>query len=231
MKKQRRPGGRPAARPGHRRQPDVRRHARAPRHIVGATLEAARGSGRARRSTPPTSAAGCTTRWPSRRAASASTTTSAIAIRWLLDDGRRAGRVRRHRRAPRRRCAGDLLRRPAGADDQPAREPADAVPRHRLPAESGGPGAEGTAVNVALPPGTGDAGWLRAFHAVVPAAAARLRAERPGDPARLRLPPGRSARPPDLSSTVSGRPTWRCTTWPTRSARDAGSPPAAAGTP
>jgi acetoin utilization protein AcuC len=32
----------------------------------------------------------------------------------------------------------------------------------------GGPGAEGSAVNVALPPGTGDAGWLRAFHAVVP---------------------------------------------------------------
>lgn len=33
----------------------------------------------------------------------------------------------------------------------------------------GGPGgAEGTAVNIALPPGTGDAGWLRAFHAVVP---------------------------------------------------------------
>ena len=28
--------------------------------------------------------------------------------------------------------------------------------------------AEGSAVNVALPPGTGDAGWLRAFHAVVP---------------------------------------------------------------
>ncbi|NLU70229.1 acetoin utilization protein AcuC [Streptomyces sp. HNM0574] len=34
--------------------------------------------------------------------------------------------------------------------------------------ESGGPGAEGTAVNVPLPPGTGDAGWLRALHAVVP---------------------------------------------------------------
>lgn len=32
----------------------------------------------------------------------------------------------------------------------------------------GGPNAEGTAVNVALPAGTGDAGWLRAFHAVVP---------------------------------------------------------------
>ncbi|MFG2072057.1 acetoin utilization protein AcuC [Nonomuraea maritima] len=29
-------------------------------------------------------------------------------------------------------------------------------------------GAEGTSVNVALPAGCGDAGWLRAFHAVVP---------------------------------------------------------------
>ena len=28
--------------------------------------------------------------------------------------------------------------------------------------------AEGMAINVALPPHTGDAGWLRAFHAVVP---------------------------------------------------------------
>ena len=35
--------------------------------------------------------------------------------------------------------------------------------------ETGGPGAEGTAVNVALPSGTGDAGWLRALDAVVPA--------------------------------------------------------------
>jgi acetoin utilization protein AcuC len=34
--------------------------------------------------------------------------------------------------------------------------------------EIGGPGAEGTAVNLPLPPGTGDAAWLRAFHAVVP---------------------------------------------------------------
>jgi acetoin utilization protein AcuC len=32
----------------------------------------------------------------------------------------------------------------------------------------GGGAAAGTAVNVAFPPGTGDAGWLRAFHAVVP---------------------------------------------------------------
>jgi acetoin utilization protein AcuC len=37
-----------------------------------------------------------------------------------------------------------------------------------FPQDHGGPGAEGSAVNVALPPGTSDGGWLRAFHAVVP---------------------------------------------------------------
>lgn len=37
-----------------------------------------------------------------------------------------------------------------------------------FPGDTGGEGAEGSAVNVALPPGTADAGWLRAFHAVVP---------------------------------------------------------------
>ncbi len=42
--------------------------------------------------------------------------------------------------------------------------------------ESGGPGAEGMSVNVGMPPGTGDGGWLRAFHAVVPPL---LRAFRP----------------------------------------------------
>lgn len=36
-----------------------------------------------------------------------------------------------------------------------------------FPDEIGGPHAEGSAVNVALPPGTGDAAWLRAVHAVV----------------------------------------------------------------
>ena len=36
------------------------------------------------------------------------------------------------------------------------------------PSESGGPGAEGASVNVGMPPGTADGGWLRAFHAVVP---------------------------------------------------------------
>jgi acetoin utilization protein AcuC len=37
-----------------------------------------------------------------------------------------------------------------------------------FPDEIGGPGAEGTAVNIAVAAGTGDSGWLRAFHAIVP---------------------------------------------------------------
>ncbi|WP_026874626.1 acetoin utilization protein AcuC [Jiangella gansuensis] len=46
--------------------------------------------------------------------------------------------------------------------------PRTLFPGTGYPEETGGPGAEGSAVNVALPPGTTDRGWLRAFHAVVP---------------------------------------------------------------
>jgi acetoin utilization protein AcuC len=54
--------------------------------------------------------------------------------------------------------------------------PRTLFPGTGYPDETGGPGAEGSAVNVALPPGTNDRGWLRAFHAVVPGA---LRSFRP----------------------------------------------------
>ncbi len=46
--------------------------------------------------------------------------------------------------------------------------PRTLFPQTGWPEETGGEGAEGSAVNVALPAGTGDEGWLRAFHAVVP---------------------------------------------------------------
>ncbi|UNZ17930.1 acetoin utilization protein AcuC [Streptomyces sp. 891-h] len=46
--------------------------------------------------------------------------------------------------------------------------PGTLFPGTGWPEECGGEGAEGSAVNVALPPGTGDEGWLRAVHAVVP---------------------------------------------------------------
>ncbi|MEU3956295.1 acetoin utilization protein AcuC [Streptomyces achromogenes] len=46
--------------------------------------------------------------------------------------------------------------------------PGTLFPGTGWPQETGAGAGEGTAVNVALPAGTGDAGWLRAFHAVVP---------------------------------------------------------------
>ena len=46
--------------------------------------------------------------------------------------------------------------------------PATLFPGTGWPSETGGPDADGYAVNVALPGGTPDAGWLRAFHAIVP---------------------------------------------------------------
>jgi acetoin utilization protein AcuC len=53
--------------------------------------------------------------------------------------------------------------------------PADMFPFTGLPGETGGPGAEGSAVNVALPAGIKDARWLRAFHAIVPPLLAQFR--------------------------------------------------------
>lgn len=41
-------------------------------------------------------------------------------------------------------------------------------PGSGFPGDTGGPKAPDSAVNVALPPGTDDSGWLRAIHAVVP---------------------------------------------------------------
>lgn len=46
--------------------------------------------------------------------------------------------------------------------------PASLFPGTGWPADTGGPKAPGSAVNVALPSGTGDQGWLRALHGVVP---------------------------------------------------------------
>jgi acetoin utilization protein AcuC len=53
--------------------------------------------------------------------------------------------------------------------------PATLFPGTGRPTETGGAGAEGSAVNVALPAGTRDAGWLRALHAVVPPLLRRFR--------------------------------------------------------
>ena len=74
--------------------------------------------------------------------------------------------------------------------------PATLFPGTGLASEIGSGDGRGYAVNMPLPAFTGDAGWLRAFDAVVPAAAARLPARGAGQPARLRQPPARPAGPP-----------------------------------
>ncbi len=92
----------------------------------------------------------------------------AVGIAWLLDQG--AGRIGyvdvdvHH---------GDGVQ--AAFYDDPRvltislhESPETLFPGTGRPDETGGPNAEGSAVNVALPAGTGDAGWLRAFHAIVP---------------------------------------------------------------
>ena len=92
----------------------------------------------------------------------------AIAIAWLLDQGvERIGYVDidvHH---------GDGVQ--AAFYDDPRvltislhESPATLFPGTGRPSETGGPDAAGSAVNVALPAGTSDPGWLRAFHAVVP---------------------------------------------------------------
>ena len=100
-----------------------------------------------------------------------------------------------------------------------------------FPDETGGPGAEGSAVNVALPAGTRDAGWLRAFDAVVPPL---LRAFAP-DVLVTQHGCDTHATDPlaDLLLSVDGqpaRPTCACTSSRTRWPAAAGSPSAAAAT-
>jgi acetoin utilization protein AcuC len=53
--------------------------------------------------------------------------------------------------------------------------PMTLFPGTGFPVELGGPTAQGSSVNVALPPHTADGAWLRAFHAVVPSLLAAFR--------------------------------------------------------
>ncbi|SCG04577.1 acetoin utilization protein AcuC [Streptomyces sp. MnatMP-M17] len=55
--------------------------------------------------------------------------------------------------------------------------PRTLFPQTGWPEETGGGAGAGSAVNVALPAGTGDEGWLRAFHSVVPELLADFRPE------------------------------------------------------
>ncbi len=142
---------------------------RASRHVVGATLEAARQVWTGQAIHAANIAGGLHHAMPRAVSGFCVYNDVAVAIRWLLAHG--AERVAyvdvdvHH---------GDGVQKIFWDDPRvltiSLHETGEMLfPGTGFPTETGGPEAIGTSVNVALPPGTADAGWLRAFHAVVPA--------------------------------------------------------------
>lgn len=137
-------------------------------HIVGATVEAARRVWAGEVVHAANITGGLHHAMPDRASGFCVYNDVAVAIQWLLDNG--AQRVAyvdvdvHH---------GDGVERIFWDDPRvltiSLHETGQMLfPGTGFPEDIGGAGAEGSAVNVALPPGTADAGWLRAFHAVVP---------------------------------------------------------------
>ncbi len=137
-------------------------------HVVGATVEAARRVWSGEVLHAASISGGLHHAMPDRASGFCVYNDVAVAIRWLLDHGARKVAyvdVDVHH--------GDGVQAVFWDDPRvltiSLHETGQMLfPGTGFPEEVGGPGAEGTAVNVALPPGTADAGWLRAFHAVVP---------------------------------------------------------------
>ncbi|HET8716933.1 MAG TPA: acetoin utilization protein AcuC, partial [Nocardioidaceae bacterium] len=137
-------------------------------HVVGATVEAARRVWSGETLHAANVAGGLHHAMPGRASGFCVYNDVAVAIRWLLDQG--AERVAyvdvdvHH---------GDGVEHVFYNDPRvltiSLHETGQMLfPGTGFPTDTGGPDAPGSAVNVALPPGTSDGGWLRAFHAVVP---------------------------------------------------------------
>ncbi|GAB2589920.1 acetoin utilization protein AcuC [Microlunatus antarcticus] len=136
--------------------------------VVTATVEAARQvwEGPARRAS--NIAGGLHHAMPDRTSGFCVYNDVAVAIQWLLDQG-----VERVAYVDVDVHHGDGVQKVFWDDPRVMtvslhETPVCLFPGTGFPTEIGGPDALGSAVNVALPPGTGDAGWLRAFDAVVP---------------------------------------------------------------
>ena len=140
----------------------------ASRHVVGASIEAARQVWEGRVEHAANIAGGLHHAMPDRASGFCVYNDIAVAIKWLLDQGAKKVAyvdVDVHH--------GDGVEQIFYNDPRvltiSLHETGQMLfPGTGFPKHNGGPDAPGSAVNVALPPGTGDAGWLRAFHAVVP---------------------------------------------------------------
>jgi acetoin utilization protein AcuC len=137
-------------------------------HVVGASIEAARRVWSADVLHAANIAGGLHHAMPANASGFCIYNDVAVAIQWLLDQG--AGKVAyvdvdvHH---------GDGVQQIFYDDPRVLTISLHQSPRTLFPGtgfatETGGPGAPGCAVNVELPPGTDDSGWLRAFHAVAP---------------------------------------------------------------
>jgi acetoin utilization protein AcuC len=137
-------------------------------HVVGASVEAARQVWRGERLHAANIAGGLHHAMPDRASGFCIYNDVAVAIRWLLEQGARKVAyvdIDVHH--------GDGVQHVFYDDPRvltiSLHETGQMLfPGTGFPKDTGGPEAEGSAVNVALPPGTTDSGWLRAFHAVVP---------------------------------------------------------------
>jgi acetoin utilization protein AcuC len=140
----------------------------AARHVVGASVEAARRVWEGEAIHAANIAGGLHHSMPDQASGFCVYNDIAIAIRWLLDHGAKKVAyvdVDVHH--------GDGVQHIFYDDPRvltiSLHETGQMLfPGTGFPADAGGPNAIGSSVNVALPPGTSDAGWLRAFHAVVP---------------------------------------------------------------
>jgi acetoin utilization protein AcuC len=140
----------------------------AARHVVGASLEAARRVWDGEAIHAANIAGGLHHAMPDHASGFCVYNDVAVAIRWLLDHGAKKVAyvdVDVHH--------GDGVQQIFYDDPRvltiSLHETGQMLfPGTGFPGETGGPDAVGSSVNVALPPGTGDAGWLRAFHALVP---------------------------------------------------------------
>src|SRR4051812_13555610 len=140
----------------------------ASRHVVGASIEAARRVWDGEVDHASNISGGLHHAMPGKASGFCVYNDVAVAIRWLLDQGAKKIAyvdVDVHH--------GDGVERVFYDDPRvltiSLHETGQMLfPGTGFPTDTGGPTAEGSAVNVALPPGTADAGWLRAFHAVVP---------------------------------------------------------------
>ena len=148
--------------------PTFARMHEASRHVVGASIEAARQVWTGNVQHAANIAGGLHHAMPDRASGFCVYNDVAVAIKWLLANGARKVAyvdVDVHH--------GDGVERIFWDDPRVLTVSLHETGQMLFPGtgfanDIGGEEAQGSAVNVALPPGTSDAGWLRAFHAVVP---------------------------------------------------------------